>query len=427
MRSRLVSTAVGGLALALAGPASAQTVHIVAGDGTGDFLELQDAVDAAVNGDVLLVRPHATPYLPTVINGKGLAIVGEGDGRPRVDEMAIRNLPADQVLTLRNLFIEGSETPLFGGADWELNDGMFLTFNDGCVWFEDVVLAGDHGWHNWGDLGFGRTGLIAGANDCVIFVNSEVRGGAGGLSTGATPYPGGLAAQFVNSRVALHGTTVAGGQGMDGFFGAGQYAEVGGVALDLTSTLLFASGSTIAGGDTGLGTVTSPVPTSPGLVLRDASVMHLVGSTVEAGGGDAPPGVALEETGVPSDLVDLGGDGRRLSLPATLREGVPSLMTYAGVPGDLVLMQASFSPDFVPLYAALRGVLHRGPVVAEAIVGVAGPPLGGFTSFLLGPDLPVGVDAQRVFTQPVILTPDGDLRLGGPSTIVLLDAAVPTP
>ena len=410
----------------LAAPAAAQSVHIVAGDGSGDFVQLQAAVDAAADGDVILVRPHLEPYDPTIVAGKGLVLVGEGASRPALDEVIVRDLPADRTVVLRHLTVEGS-AELRGFMQWELHDGLILVDNVGCVWIEDVLLAGDEGWSNWGDLGFGRTGLVAVRNDCVLFVRSEIRGGEGGLSTGATPYPGGPATNIIDSSFAFHGTTVVGGEGSEGVYGPGQTGERGGDGLAVTNSLVFASGSTFLGGDTGLGDVTSAVPTATGLVLQDGNVVHRVDTVVSAGGGDAPAGDDVLETGAPGVFVDLGEAHRQLTVPATLREGVASLMTYAGVPGDLVLLQASFTPDFVPLYQGLAGVLHRGPVAAEAVIGVAGPPLGGFTSFLLGPPLPVGVEGVAAFAQPVILTPGGDLRLGSPSMIALLDGAVPTP
>jgi len=422
-RERLLLAAL--VALTLAPVTRSQAVHIVAGDGSGDYTQLQAAVNAAANEDIILVRPYVTPYDPTVIDGRSLAIVGESASRPKLDELAIRHLAAGQAVTLRALDIEGSATS-DGFGSFILHDGLILLDNTGCVWLEDVLLAGDTGFSNWGDLGFGRTGLVAGGNDCVVIVESQVRGGNGGLSTGASPYPGGLAARLVDTQLAVYGSTIAGGDGHAGLYYPQQWGARGGNALDGTLSAVFASGSLIDGGETGAGHQPSPDPTASGLVI-DGSAVRVVDATIQPGGGDAlQTGAPIVALGAPSVVVDLVDVHRSLRAPATVREGNVGQMTYAGQPGDVVLLQASFSADFVPYYAGLKGVAHFGGVVAGVVLGVAGPSGAFFKNFVCQ-QLPVGVEGWRVFAQPVILASGGALRLGGPSTCVLLDATIPLP
>ena len=65
------------LSLLLASAMSAQgTVWTVDFDGSGDFDEIQPAVDAAADGDVILVAPGG--YAPFRISGKGLRVHGAG-------------------------------------------------------------------------------------------------------------------------------------------------------------------------------------------------------------------------------------------------------------------------------------------------------------------------------------------------------------
>jgi hypothetical protein len=58
-------------------PALSAETWIVAKDGSGDFMTIQAAVDAATDGDVILIR--AGTYVEDVIVlGKGVALVGSG-------------------------------------------------------------------------------------------------------------------------------------------------------------------------------------------------------------------------------------------------------------------------------------------------------------------------------------------------------------
>ncbi len=193
------------LTLAVVEPAWGQSVHVVAGDGSGDFLQLQGAVTAAANGDVILVRPHTERYIDTTIDNKALTIVGDGAVRPAVEDLRVTNLGPNKVVSLRFLDIEGrSEPVLFGPTQY---DGLELTSNAGCVWLEDVVIAGANGIAKFGGSEAGFRGLVVGSSSCVVVVDSEVRGGFGSASVGGTTYPGGDGGLLTSSRIALHGCT----------------------------------------------------------------------------------------------------------------------------------------------------------------------------------------------------------------------------
>jgi hypothetical protein len=139
------------LSLALSAPSWAQAVHVVAGDGSGDFLQLQQAVTAAAAGDVILVRPFGERYDPTVIDGKALTIVGDGGIRPQLKRVRIRNLPAGSIVSLRFLQArishhDRSESeprrvgqgvaaiPTGGGVNTPLRIGIVATTPPGAAW-----------------------------------------------------------------------------------------------------------------------------------------------------------------------------------------------------------------------------------------------------------------------------------------------------
>ena len=64
----------------LAPAPAAQVLHVVDGTGLGDFGTIQEAVDAASDGDQILVRAGA--YGAFTIQGKGLVVHGDEGGRP---------------------------------------------------------------------------------------------------------------------------------------------------------------------------------------------------------------------------------------------------------------------------------------------------------------------------------------------------------
>src|SRR5262245_6602670 len=258
-----------GCVLSLVASASAwgQAVHVVAGDGSGDYLQLQEAVDAAASGDVILVRPFTELYDATLIEGKALTIVGDGDVRPELEEVTVSNLPAGTTVSLRFLDIRGTTKPA-PFFDYVTHDALSLADNAGCVWLEDLVLAGSDGVFNWGELGVGRIGLVAVASECVVLVSSQVLGGDGAMSTGGTPFPGGHAVRLTSSRLAGYGSTCLGGPGFDGGI-ATSFGEKGGAGCESTDSTVFFSGSTLTGGDSGLGQVPSKTPTASGLFLID--------------------------------------------------------------------------------------------------------------------------------------------------------------
>src|SRR5512145_1991521 len=97
-------------ALTLVGPALAKT-WIVAKDGSGDFTEVQPAIDAAQPGDVIVVRDGT--YGMAWIK-EGITLVGAGAGRTSLQTadfddvaIAITNLPSGQRATVANLTAEG--------------------------------------------------------------------------------------------------------------------------------------------------------------------------------------------------------------------------------------------------------------------------------------------------------------------------------
>lgn len=94
------------LALALLAPlALPQTTYLVDADGLGDFLDLQSAVDAAVDGDLILVDSDDYPQLEPVLISKRLTVAGlGGDDRPFIGHIFVSNTSD---VTLTRLHLQG--------------------------------------------------------------------------------------------------------------------------------------------------------------------------------------------------------------------------------------------------------------------------------------------------------------------------------
>jgi hypothetical protein len=407
--------------LALAAPTWSQTVHVVAGDGSGDFLQLKDAVSAAADGDVILVRPHTERYEATVINGKSLTIVGEGATRPAVEDVRVTNLAQAEVVTLRTLDLEGRVEELFGlFSDHE--PGLTLEGNQGVVWLEDLRLQGGDGMPKYGGYEHGRPGLYAEGSTPVVAVDCQVSGGRGFYSVGGTSYPGGAGAELTHCDVAFHGCEASGGGGGNG---VAWIPAAGGAGIDGNGSVVFASGSSATGGDTGQAfVVPTEDPNTSGLVVSNGSLVEHLATSFVAGEGDGPSGTPIDADGS-SSVADLDDVHRALKLLATIREDEQSNAITSGQPGDVVLLRVAFAPDWT-LMPGLKGVQHLGGPTFDFVAGVVGP-IGSFSVRFRGPVLPVGVDAVTGYVQPIVAPQEGGLRLVAPSAIVFLNASIPGP
>ena len=92
-------------------PASTH-LWIVDGNGGGDFLEIADAVDAAEDGDTILVRPllvEDMAYAPFTIDDKDLRVIGEKDSFPFVEGAVVKNLSDWKQVVISRLAFRGPD------------------------------------------------------------------------------------------------------------------------------------------------------------------------------------------------------------------------------------------------------------------------------------------------------------------------------
>ncbi len=409
------------LALALTSRAAAGDVLIVDATGAGDFSDLQPAVDAAKNGDTLLVRAGA--YSAPVLVDRDLSIVADEGAAVVVNGLfRVSGMGPLRSLLLSGLQLEGG-TNGAGVGTWT----MVISANMGSVRLDDCELSG----HDGTDLKDGGGGLLVDRCMDVALIRCRLEGGDGGNPTYDNPTIAGQGLSVTDSEVALYRSLVFGGAG-----GYGVGENPGGYAaaaaeLSGTSTLYsfycFFQGGDGGGSDDYI----SPVCTDgqPGLIVRAKSTAHEQASVFVGGKGgyssafdhycnDAPGTLIL------GSLIPLSGSPRALITQRVVREAEQYQLEVFGQAGDEVWLFASTESDFTFLPGR-----HGGWLLARRAPGLRVPlgSIGGGGSLKVDrtqPGLGAGVEGILFYLQVVVRDSSGVLHLSNPVALQALDSSI---
>ncbi len=403
------------LAPALAAQNQVWVVDVGAGPGA-DFTAIDPAVQAAADGDVVLVRGGT--YASFAVDAKAVAVVADAGANVTVQgTVVVRNLGFQQTVELRGLSLQ----------DWPLLPPV-LSLRDsvGRIWIEDCAIDGvsaapeplgtlvdvvqcpDVAFQRCtlrgGALGFGGAGCDAIRIDeaRVLLLSCTVEGGSSpGLQVVAT-WPGRDAVSLSSGSAFLYACSVTGGRGRDGTFvgancspgmagGAGLSAAEGALFTHIATT--FAGG---AGGTGGAG-LFGPCPDGP----------------------DGAP-LALAPT---STQIALSGAAHSFSLSSPVREGLTATGSIqAAPPGALAFLLVSVDAFYVEV-PALLGAIVVSPV-GLAILPLGPTDASGALPLAFAiPSLAAGNDIVRIFTQSLLFDATRGLTLGPGSTLHVLDAA----
>jgi len=422
-------TALALCALALQAPASAK-VHIVDPSGGSAWIEIQYALNVAVDGDTILVRSGM--YQAFDIVGKAVTIVGDtGASVVVAGGIKVRDLQLGENVVLRNLTLIGDQqSALLRENGLRVEDCLGAVRVEGCSIFGSVGF----GFSGGSELP-GRPGVFASVARDLSFHDCVIVGGKGAASWTGGPYSaGGHGAEVAGSVVSFHACQVIGSMGAygddlgDGAPGGhGLYAHLE-PDHPLQATRVHGAGSVFTGAD---GTT-------------DA-LCFVAGS-----GGD---GVRLEDVGTIATLLDnnytwglkgscgsfghdgqdifagggasyhaIAGGSRDVSSTAPVRELGTLDLSFTGEAGDLGILLLSAGPSHVGVLPWGGTQLISLPLIAPSIVAAKALPVGGTVSAQLPiPNLPVGIEGMTLYTQGVFFDLAGGLWLASPTTLVLLD------
>ena len=413
-------------ALALLASFSRADVLVVAADGSGDHPDVQAAIDAASEGDTLLVRQGLYP--PFVVDGRSLTIVGVSAPLVRIDGcVRVRNLGEGRTVVLQNLSARGVR-----GVDASRTSGLLLEDVAGSVRVQACAFVGAKGVWQARD---GAPGVRLERCFDAALARCTGSGGTGLVEVVKEPSSrSGAGISIVASGAVLAEGTYEGGDGANGV-GLQPNGAHGGHGCFAYRSLLHDVRILFRGGDGGN---TEVVPClsggsnagSGGYGVRLEALSRAVTCASEAYGGTGGRGGGSTcshngGNGLPrsaaagSSFVFLDRPPPTLYASSPQPENAPLQIRITGAPGDRVHLLTSHAAGRVEL-PAQEGVLLVGLPASVVELGVV-PASGELIFHLPAIALADGVGATVLHLQASHASPDGDRRLGTAATMVVLD------
>lgn len=388
-------------ALLLAAGASAQSVFVVApAPGPGVFsTDIQPAVNAAANGDLVLVKAGA--YSGFTINAKGVSVVADAGAAVVANGVVlVINVSASQRVLLQGLTVHGDPS----APAIVTQDSM------GPVWIESCTVTGGT-----------RTGpgLVAiSSNSCPSVVIQRCSLTGGNATTGGPVNMGGPALHVANSGVAVADSQCTGGNGAPTSTGSGGF---GGPGLRVLTGSVFASGTAFQGG-----AGAAPVPPSfPGGLGGAGINTEGAVTTLQCtfAGGPGFPNGAPTVVGGAGSLTIIPDVARHFSITSPVREGQALTITAGGVPGEIAWFLFAPSPGPIKLLLPFEGSLVLPAGSSAFAIGMI--PGGGSltTPPIVVPNLPAALQGTIVWCQSLLFGSPHAV-IGPASALVLLDAAL---
>jgi hypothetical protein len=370
------------------------------GGASVDFTAVQPAIDAASDGDTILIR--AGVYGDATIDAKSLVMTGEATALGRdLDTITVRNLAPSQSVGLRYLRAD----------HW-----MEFTGNQVPVYVEEVrVTFGSF-------VTYDRPGLTV--TDCsdVTLVRCKLEGP---WVQNNLFWPAREGLHAVRSKVYAYDSEVLGTQVIAG---SNPFVDCSAPGLWLEDGTLFTSGCTITGGVGANTQSCSPCDGSPGLLLYSldpqANPQAWTFDTSLAGGqggfdtscgvpgADGPPSEVFLGT-----LTALNGDARHYQIGSPLAGSDPAQVSYTGVAGDYVFGAYSLRQDPI-LFLGFAGILLPDLPVTLLLHGYTDAQ-GALQAAIPTPPIPAGY-ALDVYLQAGVIAADSTLWIASPSLLTLV-------
>ncbi|MEM9381016.1 MAG: hypothetical protein AAGB93_13775 [Planctomycetota bacterium] len=437
---RLAPSAIRAASLALAVSLASQArgdVLVVDVDDPAAHATVQSAVDAASDGDTVVVRAPRDPlyrYLGFTIDDKALTVRGEGRPYLLTGPVAVVDLALGDEVVLDGLSMNLETIPEIGqgypfSSSLEVTDtsgpGLLVVSSQGAVRVQDCHMQGSAGDRMWAGL------QLALAYD-VVLVDCTVYGNA----SAEYATPSGASAQLAASRLAAYGTYFEGGLGRTAL-------SDGGVGLLLAQRSVAWLGACTVHGGEGAGTYCHVYPChsdsgdgGDGLVVTTGSVCFESGCELVGG-----PGGVLDEGTVGHAFGLPGVDGEAVvgvvhsdasthvecDVAATrLTSGAAARLTIVGQPGEAARVAVARGGGF-RFFGLARGAMGVSDFVDPAgfvSLGVL-PASGVLVADVALPDAASGATSESLFLQ-VALDDAGSFRLSAPIAVSVDGADVPS-
>lgn len=404
-------------------PSLLSDVLVVDSTGGGDYQFIQDAVNAAANGDIVLVR--AGSYAGFNVNGLGLTIIGDNvQPRPQItSRVLVRSLLDDQTLVLSGFDIQG------GGVTFQSGTALEITDCVGAVRIQDSRLTGRNGT---AANPFPQNGVNIYNSDDVALTSLTIQGGSAYSPTnfgfGAYAERGAYGVLVYSSRVVVQRCTVAGGDGgswtQDGNAGDGGTGLITDFQVELVLVHVLVTGGD--GGDSGDGI--GPFCAVGG----DALNIHPTQNDARAQALTLVPGeggthVFFGNTCSSGDqlvgaLTLWNGNPRAMTTAPLARAGEPVSTVAYGQPGDQVWRWISRFTDW-ERRPAWRGVLlaqRSSPNLVQLLGYVPGD---GSLEIDDSWQLPSGLEGTTLHVQALFRATTGKRTLSNTTAITVLDPA----
>jgi hypothetical protein len=396
------------------GATASANVLIVAPSG-GDYTNIQVAINAAIDCDVILVKSGT--YAGFVINNRDLEIVEDyAQTATIVGGVRLLNLSAG-----RDVLIDGFDIEALPSAPQAYLHGFSAVDCAGSIRIQDCSFRPGDSAHSGAHF-----------RDCtdVVIMDSTLAGRGGDVDSSR-------GFECVGSNVAVYRTVASGGATNHLGYGAN-----GGDGAQLQASYLFAAGSSIVGGDGEYGWLTCfPVQYcddggdgGDGLVGRTGSMIELVETPTSGGAGgdagccaqvccvDGTPGTPIVLMDG-STSADLPHHARGMSVNGPLREKTRATIEFRGQPGDVLRLALSEATHFAfdPASIGVQ-IFAAGPLTRARTLGPIDA--SGVLTFALDlPDLGPGVASRTQYMQAIFRDVNGQQHLGSPRAVVVLDSA----
>lgn len=409
--------------LALAPALARAEVLVVASNSpyAGVFGSVQAAIDAAQDGDTVLV--YAGSYPGFAVLGRALSIVAApGETVVITGSVSVELTPIRRASVLAGLDVTGDPQNGFG---------LRVRSNPGFVRIQDCSFRGRDGIEqttSFGD-GEGAEGAIVESSAGVSFARCAFTGGQPPYSPDCCDWghTGGHGLWATTTPVALYDCTLVGGRG-----GNGGWGGRGGDGLALVSYGAFASNSGFVGGKGGNGDDYIWGPGGDGgngISVASAAQVRLLDTTQQGGlggaalliGSQGANGLPIAGGGV---IAQLAGQARSLTGPTVVAEQGSVTLTLAGEPGDRVFLPSSILPGFT-YKPGLKGVslLAGMPPMTKQPLAIV--PSTGSVTFTIQADALPRSEATRVrHTQAYVLPASSGAFLATPLDLVVFDCGV---